>query len=132
MYQMLGDTVYDSEEIEKMIESSTSFTVKEDMTKRTKREDALAYKLAIKAEKLDADAGEYIEDEDKINLLMEKSDELLKRELENLKIEYTITQSYSYTYDEVTNEILSVMAVMHIQNGRRKLPDVIKRLLSQV
>lgn len=132
MYQMLADTVYDSEEIAKLIGSSTSFTVKEDMTKRTKREDALAYKLAIKADELDEDAGKYIEDEEKINLLMEKSDELLKRELDDLKLEYTIIQSYSYTYDEVTNEILSVMAVMHLQNGRRKLPDVIKRLLSQV
>lgn len=132
MYQMLADTVYDSEEILKLIESSTSFTVKEDMTKRTKREDALAYKLSITAEKLDPDAGKYIEDEEKINLLMEKSDELLKSELNNLKLEFTIIQSYSYTYDEVTNEILSVMAIMHLQNGRRKLPDVIKRLLSQV
>lgn len=132
MYQMLADTVYDSEEILKLIECSTSFTVKEDMTKRTKREDALAYKLSITAEKLDPDAGKYIEDEEKINLLMEKSDELLKSELDNLKLEFTIIQSYSYTYDEVTNEILSVMAIMHLQNGRRKLPDVIKRLLSQV
>lgn len=132
MYQMLADTVYDSEEILKLIEGSTSFTVKEDMTKRTKREDALAYKLSITAEKLDPDAGKYIEDEEKINLLMEKSDELLKSELDNLKLEFTIIQSYSYTYDEVTNEILSVMAIMHLQNGRRKLPDVIKRLLSQV
>lgn len=132
MYQMLADTVYDSEEILKLIEGSTSFTVKEDMTKRTKREDALAYKLSITAEKLDPDAGKYIEDEEKINLLMEKSDELLKSELNNLKLEFTIIQSYSYTYDEVTNEILSVMAIMHLQNGRRKLPDVIKRLLSQV
>lgn len=132
MYQMLGDTVYDSEEIAKVIESSTDFTVKEDMTKRTKREDALAYKLSIKAEKLDPDAGKYLEDEEQINLLMEKSDELLKQQLDSLKLEFTIIQSYSYTYDEVTNEILSVMGIMHLQNGRRKLPDVIKRLLSQV
>ncbi len=132
MYQMLGDIVFDSEEIAKRIESSTSFKVKEDMSQRTKREDALAFKLAIAAEKLDENVGKYIEDEEEISLIMKKCDELLIEQLEKIRPEFTIIQSYSYTYDEVTNEIMAVVALMHLQNGRRKLPDVLKRLLSQV
>lgn len=132
MYQMLGDIMYDTKEMSIMIESSTSFKVKEDMSQRTKREDALGFKLSIPAEKLDENVGKYIEDEEQISLLMEKCDELLKDELEKMRPEFTITQSYAYTYDEVTNEILAVAAFMHLQNGRRKLPDVLKRLLSQV
>ena len=50
MYQILGDEVYDSQDIAKKIEQYTSFTVREDMSKRTKRDDALAFKLSIPSE----------------------------------------------------------------------------------
>jgi hypothetical protein len=49
-----------------------------------------------------------------------------------LRLKFAIQKSYAYTYDEVKNEILLVSGIMHISNGRRKLPDVMKRLLSQV
>ncbi len=132
MYQVLGDEVYDSQDIARKIEQYTSFRVKEDMSKRTKRDDALAFKLSIPVKKLDPSARDYIEDEKEINKLMILADELSNSQMENLGLKHVIQKCYAYTYDEVKNEILLVNGIMHLSNGRRKLPDVIKRLLSQV
>ena len=132
MYQILGDEVYDSQDIAKKIEQYTSFTVREDMSKRTKRDDALAFKLSIPVKILDPTAKDYIEDDTEINQLMVLADEMSNSQMENLGLKFAIQKSYAYKYDEVKNEILLVSGIMHISNGRRKLPDVMKRLLSQV
>ena len=132
MYQILGEEIFDSEEIGQKIKSFTSFTVREDMSKRTKRDDALAYKLSIPVKKLNPGAKYYIEDEQEINNLMKLADEIGHAQMENLELKYVIQKTYAYNYDEVKNEILLVHCIMNISNGRRKLPDVIKRLLSQV
>ncbi len=132
MYQILGDEVYDSVEIAKKIEAYTSFKVREDMSKRTKRDDALAFKLSIPVSKLKPGAKEYLDDENEINNLMKLADEISHAQMENLELKYVIQKTYAYTYDEVENQILLVTGIMHLSNGRRKLPDVIKRLLSQV
>lgn len=137
MYQVLTEEVYDSKEISELLQGKGGFTVREDMTGRTKREDAIAFKLSISVEQLKPGSERYIEDVDCINELMEEADKRLKKALEELSTKELSMQgllwsNYAYTYNEVDHEILLVAAVMGIEKGRRKLPDVMKRLLSQV
>lgn len=132
MYQLLGDQVFDSEEIGKLIADSTVFKLREDMSKRTKREDALAYKLSIGVKELNPDSKDFYNDENEIDEFMTLADELAKAELEKVNLEFTIKSHYAYSYDEVENEVLIIVAIMHVQNGRRKIQDVLKRLMSQV
>ncbi len=132
MYQILGNEVYDSKDIAKKIEETTDFTVREDMSKRTKRDDAIAFKLSIPVKILNSTAKDYIEDDEEINKFMILADELSGVQMGKLGLDFVTQQSYAYAYDEVKNEILLVMGIMHISNGRRKLPDIIKRLLTQI
>ncbi|MDO4720185.1 MAG: hypothetical protein Q4A78_05945 [Peptostreptococcaceae bacterium] len=131
MYQLLEDQVYDSREIAAKIESGTPFALREDMTKRTKRDDALAFKLAISVDAL-REAPRYIEEEELIDKLMNLADAKAKEALEKMKVGSVVWDSYAYRYDEVRHEILVVAALMGVSNARRKLPDLMKRLLSQV
>ena len=47
MYIVFGDEIVDSQEIISIIEENSDFVVENDLTKSTKREDTLAYKLSI-------------------------------------------------------------------------------------
>lgn len=132
MYQLLGDQVFDSKEVGQSIEAKTVFTVREDMTKRTKREDALAYKVSIGVKELNPNGKDFYDDENEIDELLVLADELSKSEFEKVSIENTLKSHYSYSYDEVKNEVLIIVVIMDLSNGRRKIQDVLKRLMSQV
>lgn len=133
MYQLIGDQVYDSNEIREEIEQKTSFVVLEDMTARTKREDALAFKVSIAAEQLREGLPRYIEEETLMDELMTLADTKIRSELLQVSPQdETAWASYAYTYDEVEHAIILVIGMMGRENAGRKLPDVMKRLLTQV
>ena len=52
MYIVFGNEIIDSSEIKTAIEENSSFIVEKDMTKGTKREDALAYQMSISINEL--------------------------------------------------------------------------------
>lgn len=132
MYQMLGDEVYDSQEVSRQIQEGTIFRVREDMSRRTKRDDAIAFKLSIAVKELDQNSTRYIEEEETIDELMRLADQRCRMQVEKLSLKEICWEVYAYRYDEVENEILLVAAMMSRLNARRKLPDVMRRLLTQI
>lgn len=132
MYQLIGDEVCDSAELWKEIEKKTSFTILEDMSKRTKRDDAVAFKVAIAVESLKENMPRYIEDAELMDELMCLADEKIRLQLKEIRSQEGVWASYAYTYDEVEHRVLLVIGMMGRDNAARKLPDVMKRLLTQV
>lgn len=136
MYIVLGDEIIDSEEIKQLIEDEIPFKVEKDMTKGTKREDTLAYKLSIPVEELnqiikDEYDLEDIGEEDLFDEYMTLCDEIIM-EVEEILPDNTIVNARSYKWDTSDDSIKSIIAIGHIQMGELKLSDVTRRLLKQV
>ena len=133
MYRLLGNEVLDTEELGKHVESETGLRVREDISNATKRDDAAALRLELDISILGYDDTLKYEDEQIMNELMAKSDEYAHAELKAVIShfgEYLAYDVYSYSFDEVSNCTLLVMAVMSTENSHRKMRDVIKRLLT--
>ena len=133
MYRLLGNEVLDTEELAKHVESETGLRVREDISNATKRDDAAALRLELDIRLLGYDDTLTYEDEQIMNELMAKSDEYANAELKAVIShfgEYLAYDVYSYSFDEVSNCTLLVMAVMSTENSHRKMRDVIKRLLT--
>lgn len=136
MYIVLGDEIIDSEEIKQLIEDEIPFKVEKDMTKGTKREDTLAYKLSIPVNDLnqiikDEYDLEDIGEEDLFDEYMTLCDEIIM-EVEEILPDNTIVNARSYKWDTSDDSIKSIIAIGHIQMGELKLSDVTRRLLKQV
>ena len=135
MYIVFGNEIIDSSEIKTAIEENSSFIVEKDMTKGTKREDALAYQISISINKLNEIIKEsyHIEDlesEDLFDEYMTLSDELAMQ-LEEIMPEEVIMNARAYKWDNSDDTIKVVIAMAHIELGELKLSDITKRLLSQ-
>lgn len=133
MYRLLGNEVLDTEELAVQVESGTGLRVREDISNATKRDDAAALRLELDISLLGYDDTLKYEDEQVMNELMAKSDEYARRELKAVIShfgEYLACDVYSYSFDEVSNCALLVMAVMSTENSHRKMRDVIRRLLT--
>ena len=133
MYRLLGNEVLDTEELGKHVESETGLRVREDISNATKRDDAAALRLELDISILGYDDTLKYEDEQIMNELMAKSDEYALAEFKAVIShfgEYLAYDVYSYSFDEVSNCTLLVMAVMSTENSHRKMRDVIKRLLT--
>ncbi len=133
MYRLLGNDVIDTEELVNVIEQKTNIKVREDISNATKRDDAVGLRLSISISELGYDSTLKYEDESIMDSLLTKSDEYVKKELQEPMKEFaenTEYNIYSYSFDEVRNEVLIVFAMMSIYNSQRKLRDVIKRLLT--
>lgn len=135
MYVVYGDQILDSKEILDKINSNTNFVVEKDLSKATKREDVLAYKVSIKVNILNEMIGEDydISSLDKDELFyeyMSLSDELSLDLCEI--IEYSRFISRSYKWDRSDKTIKCIVAFSNRELSELKLNDVIKRLLTQV
>ena len=141
MYTIIGMEVVDSEEIKSSINENSIFEVETDMTKATKREDVLAYKLKVNIEELD----KILNNEENVENNVQKSKneeelfeiymnttEKLALSLEKIMPKYTIMKCRSYKFDLSENCVKIVIAISHTDLGLIKLTDVLKRLLSQV
>lgn len=141
MYTIIGMEVVDSEEIKTYINENSVFEVETDMTKATKREDVLAYKLKVNIEELDKilNKEENLEnneqkskDEEELFEIYMNTTEKLTLSLEKIMPKYTIMKYRSYKFDLSENCVKTVVAISHTDLGLIKLTDVLKRLLSQV
>jgi hypothetical protein len=135
MYIVFGNEIIDSSEIKIAIEENSSFIVEKDMTKGTKREDALAYQISISINELNEIIKESyqiedLESEDLFDEYMTLSDELAMQ-LEEIMPEEVIMNARAYKWDNSDDSIKVVIAMGHIELGELKLSDITKRLLSQ-
>ncbi|KXG76474.1 hypothetical protein [Thermotalea metallivorans] len=129
---------YAFEEIAKIIKENTEFDVVADISKRTKREDVLAFILQCDGENLKKDLQEEgfdldieTDEEEFISELMNKADEYAVEIEENLP-EDLIAYYYAYEYDEDEGVIKTILAVAFETLGERKLRDVGNRLITVV
>lgn len=136
MYILFGDEILDSEELKEIIETQTEFTVEKDLSKASKREDILAYRISIDIETLNDELKKEfdIDEMDEAELFdeyMTLSDEL-GVELEELMPEHARLNMRAYKMDTSDNTIKGVVVISHYSLNELKLIDVTKRLLSQV
>ena len=136
MYVIFGTEIADSEEIKDIIRENSDFKVENDMSKATKREDIVAYKLSISIDILkkyieeDFDLDK-IEEEELFTELMTIADEKAI-ELEVFMPQSSIVNARSYKWDNSDETIKLIIAICNDEVGELKLSDVTKRLLSQI
>lgn len=134
MYIVFGDEIVDSQEIVSIIEKNSDFLVENDLTKSTKREDTLAYKLSIDIKILDdiiKEDYETIHKDDLFDEYMALSDELAMQ-LEEYMSEDVILNARAYKWDSSDDTIKVIISMAHYELGELKLSDITKRLLNQV
>ena len=136
MYVIFGTEIVDSEEIKDIIRENSDFKVENDMSKATKREDIVAYKLSISIDILkkyieeDFDLDK-IEEEELFTELMTIADEKAM-ELEDFMPQSSIVNARAYKWDNSDETIKLIIAICNDEVGELKLSDVTKRLLSQI
>ncbi|GAA0233654.1 hypothetical protein [Metaclostridioides mangenotii] len=141
MYIIIGMDIVDSEELKSSINENSVFEVETDLSKASKREDVLAYKLKVDIDELDKildkegkfskDELKGMDEEEKFEIYMNLSENIILS-IEKLMPKYTIMKYRSYKFDLSENCIKIVVAISHTDLGLIKLTDVLKRLLSQV
>jgi len=136
LYLVFGDKVLDSVEILENINQNTYFKVEKDLTKATKREDVLAYKVSIDVEKLNEVLKEnfdlsQIDEEELFDEYMTLCDELTLDLIDFVDSKGRIL-SRSYKWDTYDDTVKCVVAFSSIELSELKLFDVIKRLLTQI
>lgn len=125
MYQLLGDQVIEVEAFAQMLESK-GFVVVANLTRATKREDAIALRIAASVAELGIPAP--IEDAQQMDDIMRVLERSYKERLQADIPEQLAFSLYAYTYDEVAHAVLLNLVVMDAFTARRKLRDVAKRL----
>ena len=134
MYIVFGDEIVDSQEIISIIEENSDFVVENDLTKSTKREDTLAYKLSIDIKILHniiKEDYEIIHKDELFDEYMALSDELAMQ-LEEYMSEDVILNARAYKWDSSDDTIKVIISMAHYELGELKLSDITKRLLNQV
>lgn len=137
MYVVFGDEILDSQDILDTINENTNFTVEKDLTKSTKREDTLAYKISIDTNILNNILKEHynlidLDEESLFDEYMKLCDELSLDILDYIKNDDAIISTRAYKWDNSDNTIKSVVCISHFELGELKLFDITKRILSQV
>lgn len=126
MYRLLGDIVIDTDElIEKFAEHQIK--VIENVTNAAKRDDAVAFRIAAPLEELGGSGT--VLDEERMDQLMQKAEMLYAEKIRPHLEESLSYRLYAYHYNEVEDAVILNLVIMDREIGRRKLDDVIKRLL---
>lgn len=132
MYVIFRDEMIDSEDIIEKINKSTNFKVITDITKATKREDVMSFKMAIPVEKLDENTIFDWENEELVNELLSKT-ESLTRDILDFFPKYTVEASSAYKWEELDNSIYIVIVIANIDIKLKKLKlDILPRMMKQV
>ncbi len=132
MYVIFRDEMIDSEDIIEKINKSTNFKVITDLTKATKREDVMSFKMAIPVEKLDENTIFDWENEELVNKLFSKT-ESLTRDILDFFPKYTVEESSAYKWEELDNSIYIVIVIANIDIKLKKLKlDILPRMMKQV
>ena len=125
MYQLLGDQVVEVEELIGLFKEK-GIDVIENITRATKREDAVGLRISLGLSEMGLNRDSF--DEDFMDTYMEKAEEILRKKLEGFLEKNFLYSVYAFGYDEVKESILLNFAMMDSDLGRRKLKDVAKRL----
>ena len=132
MYVLFREDLISSDDIKNEIQEKTLFKVETDLTKATKREDVMAFKLSIPTQdlvpgvKFDWDDNKLVED------LFSKAQALTKDFLAFFP-KYTIQASSAYMWDEMEDRIYLVVVIANIDIRMKKLElDILKRMMKQV
>ncbi len=132
MYVIFRDDLINSDEIKDIINKETDFKVITDLTKATKREDVMSFKLSIPVKKIDADSEFNWDDDDSVNEYFGKA-ELKTKNFLKFFPKYTIQSSMAYKWDEIENSIYLVVVIANIDITMKKLElDILKRMMKQV
>ncbi|WP_101772565.1 hypothetical protein [Peptostreptococcus faecalis] len=132
MYVIFRDDMISSDDIIKKINSETLFKVETNLTKATKREDVMSFKLSIPVDSIGAKDEFYWENNDSVEMYFKSAEELTKDILKFFP-KYTIQASRAYKWDEIENKILLVVVISNIDLKLKKLElDILKRMMKQV
>lgn len=132
MYVIFRDEMIDSEDIIEKINKSTNFKVITDLTKATKREDVMSFKMAIPVKKLDENTIFDWENEELVNELFSKTESLTRYILDFFP-KYTVEASSAYKWEELDNSIYIVIVIANIDIKLKKLKlDILPRMMKQV
>lgn len=131
MYVLFRDDMISSDEIAKEIESSSDFRVETDLSKATKREDVMSFKLSIDVCKL-TDKEFSWEDDELVDECFQKAESMTKDFLKFFP-KYTVQASEAYKWDDIENRIHLVVVIANIDITLKKLQlDILKRMMKQV
>lgn len=132
MYVLFRDDLVSSDEIKEKIEQKSKFKVVSDLTKATKREDVMSFKLSIDEKDMDIDKPFDWNDDEIVDLYFSKVESMTKNFLEFFP-KYTVQCSRAYKWDEVDNSIYLVVVISNIDLTMKKLElDILKRMMKQV
>lgn len=135
-YVVVGDQFINSEDILKEIINEFDFKEVKDITKASKRDDALVYQIIQEAsalrEQMELESiGETLTKEEIIDELMATADENLVF-VEDVIPEGFIFYGYSYFYDEDSEEVKAIFVAIDESVGEKKLKDVVNRVLNSI
>ena len=132
MYVLFREDLISSDDIKNEIQEKTLFKVETDLTKATKREDVMAFKLSIPTQDLVPGVKFYWDDNKLVEDLFSKAQALTKDFLAFFP-KYTIQASSPYKWDEMEDRIYLVVVVANIDIRMKKLElDILKRMMKQV
>lgn len=132
MYVIFRDDLISSDDIKKEIEKNSVFRVVTDLSKATKREDVMSFKLAIKTGDLKMNKDFDWDDEGLVDEYFEKAQSLTKEFLKFFP-KYTIQASSAYKWDEVNDEINLILVISNIDLKLKKLElNILPRMIRQV
>ncbi len=132
MYVIFRDDIISSDDIRKRINGETEFTVETDLTKATKREDVMSFKLSIAVENVDENGNFDWNDENSVDNFFEKAESLTSEFLEFFP-KYTIESSSAYKWDEFEDKIYLIVVIANVDITKKKLQlDILKRMMKQV
>lgn len=132
MYVLFREDIINSKDIDKIINEETPFRVETDLSKASKRDDVMSFKLSIPVKSLDSGISFDWENDELTEKCFSMAESLTKDLLEYFP-KYTIQCSQAYKWDELEDRIHLVVVIANIDIKLKKLKlDILKRMMKQV
>lgn len=132
MYVIFREDIISSDDIKKEIDENTKFRVEADLSKATKREDVMSFKLSIKTSDVIENKIFNWEDEELTDEFFKKAQNMTKDFLKFFP-KYTIQSSNVYKWDEIEDRLFLVVVIANIDIKMKKLElDILKRMMKNV
>lgn len=132
MYVLFREDIINSKDIAKIINEETPFRVETDLSKASKRDDVMSFKLSIPVKSLDSGISFGWENDELTEKCFSMAESLTKDLLEYFP-KYTIQCSQAYKWDELEDRIHLVVVIANIDIKLKKLKlDILKRMMKQV
>lgn len=132
MYVLFREDIINSKDIAKIINEETPFRVETDLSKASKRDDVMSFKLSIPVKSLDSGISFDWENDELTEKCFSMAESLTKDLLKYFP-KYTIQCSQVYKWDELEDRIHLVIVIANIDIKLKKLKlDILKRMMKQV